>query len=202
MRQSAGGFEHYAVIWEHTVVNAPRGRVEDIRCGGTTKGGVLVVDNCDGLGRLPTGQELWRAFSAASGPDRDAAGFGSVLLAAAAGLVDAHRRFATAHLDTGDQELLNACKDLESHMITIDRHARDVLSTRPTHSAAVTHPENAGSIFSHLAWLYTRSFSAQGYPLGGLRCPERSQLAAGIRKYGALVVELEAGRRRLPVMDG
>ncbi|WP_063039863.1 hypothetical protein [Nocardia grenadensis] len=148
-----------------------------------------------------------------------AADFGCSMLAAVAGLADAHRRLAASRpnwddvvltwipgrpvpelpgMDLAADPFARAWEDAQRHLLVIDREAHRVLGTPG--SGAVEHHEGLGAVFGRLAHLYTMSFDR--YVRDGPEAVHRRQLARAYLSYESLARELACGEKCLPPPPG
>jgi hypothetical protein len=142
--------------------------------------------------------------------------FPSPMLKSAAGLIDAHRRCASAVPETvvlsclgsagplrlsftgrRAAEFICATEDILGWMSAIDQYVYSCVDVR-VRADAVEHHEGLGAVIGRMAFLYTESFSRTGTVLGGLYSRNRVLFARECRAYEALASDVVAGRRRLP----
>ena len=164
---------------------------------------------------MPDSRIVSAVFARVSEPGTAGAVFGCPMLAAVAGLVDAHRRFAAAHPSWDDlvparlpggggpelpetDPFLGIWDDAQRHVLAVDREAHRILDEPDI--GAVEHHEGLGAVFGRMAHLYTVSFDR--FVLDGPLAPNRRQLARAYISYETLAGELVCGKRCLPPLSG
>ncbi|MGW5384496.1 hypothetical protein [Nocardia sp. NPDC003963] len=177
------------------------------------------MDGPRGLGPLPDSRVVSTVFARVAG----SGAVGRVdpycpLLAAVAGLVDAHRRLANTRPNWDDMVITwvpgeagpelpepdpvgdpftGIWDEAQRHILTVDLEAHRVLGA--PRFGAVEHHEGLGAVFGRMAHLYTVSFGP--FVLDGPQALNRRQLARAYFSYESLARALACGEKSLPPLS-